>query len=214
MTTKRSRILLADDHPVIVEAFQALLSPQMNVVGIFFDGRTLVEKAPKLEPDVAVLDIAMPMLNGLEAGRQLRKSVPNIKLIYLTMNEDPEIASEAMRNGASSYLLKKSAAKELFNAIDAAREDRQFITPVIEKAMKELWVRNGTNASRRAELTPRQREVVQLLAEGKPMKEVACILGVTTRTVEFHKYQVMEERGLRSTASLVQFAIRNHILVQ
>ena len=214
MTTKRPRILLADDHPLIVEAFQALLSPRMNVVGIFFDGRTLVEKAPDLEPDVAVLDVAMPMLNGLEAGRQLRKILPNIKLVYLTVNEDPEVASEAMKNGASGYLLKKSAAKELFKAIEAAFDDRQYITPAIEKAMKDLFIRNGAHPGRRDELTPRQREVIQLLAEGKPMKEVAYILGVTMRTVAFHKYQVMEERGLRSTASLVQFAIRNHILVQ
>lgn len=208
------KVMLADDHFLIVEAFRKLLEPQFEVVGVFSDGRALVEGALRLNPDIVILDVAMPLLNGIEAGRQLRQLVPAAKLIYLTMNEDPDLAAEAFREGASGYLLKTSAVRELFQAIDAALDGSSYVTPRVAQGLDELFIRSGSQPKKRdRSLTPRQREVVQLLAEGKSIKEVAYILGVAERTVCFHKYQVMEERGLKSTASLVQFAIKNRILI-
>lgn len=208
------KLMLADDHSLIVEAFQKLLEPRFEIVGVVSNGRALVESAPELNPDIVILDVGMPLLNGIEAGRQLRKALPDVKLIYLTMNEDPELADEAFRLGASAYLLKTSAARELFQAIDAALDGASYVTPRIAQRLDELFIRNGSQAKKRdRSLTPRQREVVQLLAEGKSLKEAAHILGVAQRTICFHKYQVMEELGLKSSASLVQFAIQNGILV-
>lgn len=211
---KPSKVMLADDHSLFMEALCKLLEPQFKVVGVAADGRGLLETAPGLNPDIVILDIAMPILNGIEAGRQLRKIMPAVKLIYLTMNEDPELAAEAFRLGASGYLLKTSAATELFQAIRAALDGMSYVSPRIAQALDEAFIRTGSQIKKRERLlTPRQREVVQLLAEGKSMKEAAYILGVTQRTVGFHKYQVMEELGLKSSASLVQFAIQNRILV-
>ena len=214
MNGPKVKVVLADDHLLILEAFRKLLEPQFEVVGVASDGRALVEVAFRLNPDIVVLDVAMPILNGIEAGRQLRKVMPAVKLIYLTMNEDPDLAAEVLREGASGFLLKTSAARELFQAIDMALDGATYVTPRIAQGLAELFIRDGShNRKRDRSLTPRQREVVQLLAEGKSIKEAAHILGVAERTVCFHKYQVMEERGLKSSASLVQFAIKNRILI-
>jgi DNA-binding NarL/FixJ family response regulator len=210
---KLPRVLLADDHTILTEAFRKLLSSRCEVVGTVSDGRALVEAALTLKPDVVVADIGMPLMNGLEAARQLKDKIPAIKLVFVTMNEDPDIAAEAMRIGASGYLLKSSAASELFHAIQAALRAKTYVTPQIARGMREAFIRNPERKPHGKALTSRQREVVQLLAEGRSMKEAADVLNVAPRTVAFHKYRIMEEWGLRTTADLVQFAIKSRIIV-
>jgi DNA-binding NarL/FixJ family response regulator len=211
---KVPRVLLADDHTLLAEAFRKLLEPQCEVVGTVADGRALVAAAMALKPDVVLVDIGMPLLNGLDAARQLRQAVPDVKIIFLTMNEDPQLAVEAISAGASGYLVKKSAASELFRAIQEALKRRCYVTPSITKQMQEAFVQDPDWKNKRRTLTPRQREVIQLLAEGKSMKEVADILRVTPRTVAFHKYRVMEELRLKTTAELIQFALRSNIVTK
>jgi DNA-binding NarL/FixJ family response regulator len=155
----------------------------------------------------------MPLMNGLEAGVRLRELMPTTKLIFLTMNEDPDLAVEAMRCGASGYLLKSSAASELTHAIQRALKGQTYVTPQIARGMQKAFIKNPQATMHAKNLTPRQREVVQLLAEGRSMKEVASVLNVTPRTVAFHKYRVMEELNLKTSADLIQFAIKSRILV-
>jgi DNA-binding NarL/FixJ family response regulator len=206
--------MLADDHTFLVEAFRKLLEPQYEIVGTASDGRALLESAPQLNPDVIVADIGMPLMNGLEAGLRLKELMPTMKLIFLTMNEDPDLAVEAMRCGASGYLLKSSAVEEMLCAIQLALKGKTYVTPQIRRGMQKSFIKNPGAKGQAKVLTPRQREVVQLLAEGKSMKEVADILKVTPRTVAFHKYRVMEELNIRTTAELIQFAIKSKILVR
>jgi DNA-binding NarL/FixJ family response regulator len=205
----RPRILMADDHLMLLEAFKALLEPEFEVVGTVTDGRTLLEEFSRLHPDVVLVDVAMPLLNGLDAGRQLKAQRRSVKLIYLTMNPDPDVASEALRLGASGYLLKSSAAQELKQAIHEALRGLSYITPLITREVVGSLIERRTS---RPALTTRQREVLQLLAEGRSMKEVAAILDVTPRTVAFHKYRMMEQLRLKTTAALVQFAVREGIV--
>ena len=208
-----ARVMLADDHTMLVEAFRKLLESQCEVVGTASDGRSLLETAPRLKPDEIIVDIAMPLMNGLEAGLRLKELMPTTKLIFLTMNEDSDLAVEAMRCGASGYLLKSSAASELMQAIQMAMKGKSYVTPQIARGMQKAFINDPRPKDRTKTLTPRQREVVQLLAEGKSMKEVASVLNVTPRTVAFHKYRVMEELSLKTTAELIQFAIKSRILV-
>jgi len=210
---KLPRVLLADDHTMLLEAFRRLLEGKCDVVGIVSDGRALLKEGPALKPDVLVVDIGMPLLNGLEAGRQLKETLPAVKLVFLTMNEDPDLAAQAMRSGASAYLLKSSAASELFRAIQDVLKGKTYVTPKIARGMEQAFIRNPRGRRHERSLTSRQREVIQLLAEGKSMKEAADCLNVTPRTVAFHKYRIMEELGLKTSADLVQFAIRNRIVV-
>ena len=212
MRVKRPRVLLADDHRLLREAFVKLLEPECDVVGSVTDGRALLEAAPKLRPDVVVVDIAMPLLNGLDAARQLKRSMPAVKVIILTVNEDPDIAAEAFRAGASAFLLKNSAASELLQAIQDVVQGRSYVTPLATRDMVTNLLRPAQPATGARELSPRQREVLQLLAEGRTMKEVAAILKITPRTVAFHKYNMMEEFGIKSSAELVQFAIKKRIV--
>ena len=205
----RPRILLADDHTMLLDAFRALLEPDFEVVGTATDGRMLVEEFNRLKPDVVVVDVGMPLLNGLDAGRQLKALQRSVKLIYLTMNPEPDLAREALRLGASGYVLKSSAASELKQAIQEALRGRSYITPLITQDVVGLLLEPG---SRPHELTARQREVLQLLAEGRSMKEVASILDVTPRTVAFHKYRMMEQLHLKSSAELVQYAVKHGIV--
>ena len=207
------RVMLADDHTILVEAFLKLLEPNFQVVGAVSDGRALLETAQELNPDVIVADIGMPLMNGLEAGRRLKQLMPSVKLIFLTMNEDPALAAEAMRAGASGYLLKSSAATELIRALQLAAKGKTYITPQISRGMEKEFINDPRPKVRAKELTPRQREVVALLAEGKSMKEVASVLHVTPRTVAFHKYRIMADLNIRTTADLIQFAIKARILV-
>ena len=205
------RVLLADDHALLLGAFEKLLSGEFDIVGQVSDGRALVAAVDRLRPEVVVLDIAMPELNGLEAGRQIKNRWPDTRLIFLTMNEDPDLAAEAFRSGATGYLLKRSAASELATAIREAMQGRSYVTPLVTGGMVEALMRPDHQRPAH-ELTPRQREVLQLLAEGRSMKEVAGVLNVTPRTVAFHKYQMMEQLNLKSTAELIQYAVRHHIV--
>ena len=208
------RIILADDHTLFVEALRKLAAPHVEVVATVGDGRALLETAQALKPDIVVIDVGMPLLNGLDAGRELKKRLPNVKLIFLTMNEDPDLAVEAMKSGASGYLLKTSAGSELFSAIREVLKGKPYLTPQIARGMQESFIRDPQGAKCQKLLTPRQREVLQLLAEGKPMKIVADILRIAPRTVAFHKYRVMQDLGLKSNAELIQFAIKNRIIIQ
>jgi len=201
----RPRILMADDHLILLEAFKALLEQAFEIVGTVTDGRTLLEEFARLNPDVVLLDIAMPLLNGLDAGRQIKAQRRSVKLIYLTMNPDPDLASEALRLGASGYVLKSSAVQELKQAIEEALRGRSYITPLITRDVVGSLIQQR---SARHELTVRQREVLQLLAEGKSMKEVGAILDLTPRTVAFHKYKMMEQLRLKTSAELVKFAVQ------
>jgi len=205
---KRPRILLADDHTMLLEAFKALLEPEFEIVGTVTDGRALLAEFSRLNPDVVLMDISMPLLNGLDAGRQLKLRQRSVKLIYVTMNPDPDLAGEALRLGASGYVLKSSAASELTQAIREALRGRSYITPLIARDVV------GSLIERREgpELTPRQREVLQLLAEGRSMKEVGNILNVAPRTVAFHKYKMMEQLKLKTSAELVQFAVKQGVV--
>ena len=208
----RTRVLLADDHTLITAALRKLLEGEFEVVGSVEDGRALLNAAIDLRADVVVLDIGLPLLNGLDAGQQLRERHPGIKIVYLTQNRDPNLAVEAFRRKASGYLLKNSAASELSLAIREAVRGRSYVSPIIAKGMMECMLNRGPGGEGLPGLTPRQREVLQLLAEGKSMKEVAAILNITTRTVEFHKYRVMELLSLKTNAELVQYAVRQGIV--
>jgi DNA-binding NarL/FixJ family response regulator len=206
-----SRVLLADDHALLLGAFETLLTPDFNIVGQVSDGRALLEAAQNLKPDVIVLDITMPGLNGVEAGRLVKANLPSVKLVFLTMNEDAELAAEAFRAGASAYVLKRSPASELTIAIREVMRGRTYITPLIAGGLVGSLLLGG-NERTTEELTSRQREILQLLAEGRSMKEVAGLLNVTRRTVAFHKYRMMERLKVKSTAELVQYAVRHHIV--
>jgi DNA-binding NarL/FixJ family response regulator len=207
----RPRVLLADDHALLLGAFEKLLAPECDVVGQACDGRALVAAASKLKPDVVVLDIGMPVLNGLEAGRQIKQTLREVRLVFLTMNEDPDLAAEAFRAGASAYLLKRSAASELMVAIREVMQGRSYVTPLVTAGLVESLL-NADEPRASQELTARQREVLQLLAEGRSMKEVAAVLNLTARTVAFHKYRMMEQLKLKSTAELIQYAVKHHIV--
>ncbi len=204
-------ILIADDHTLIAEAFRKLLEPQYDVVATASDGRALLDVAGRVRPEVIVIDIGMPLLNGLAAGQQLKKLMPRVKLVYVTMNEDPDLAAEALDTGASAYLLKSSAAAELLKAIHEALRGGSYVTPKIRRGLDEAFIRCPIRRAIPKRLTERQTEVLQLLAEGRSMKEVAAVLGLTPRTVAFHKYRIMEVIGARSNAELIQFALKNHI---
>jgi len=207
----RPRVLLADDHALIVGAFQKLLADDCDVVGTVANGRELVDAADALKPDVIVLDISMPLLNGLEAGRQIKRQQRDARLIFLTMNEDAGLAAEAFRAGASGYLLKRSAVSELSTAIREVMQGHSYITPLIAAGLVGSLLDGHVQDAPQA-LTPRQREILQLLAEGHSMKEIAAILDVAPRTVAFHKYRMMEQLQVKSTAELVQYALKHHIV--
>ena len=210
----RVRILLADDHSLVLEAFRKLLEPEHDVVGTATDGHALMASAQRLKPDIVVVDIGMPLLNGLDAARQLKLHMPGVKLIFLTMAKDPELAREAMELGASAYLLKSSAASELTTAIREALCGRKYVTPFIRRELEKAFIEDPTPKKTRNELTLRQREVLQLLAEGRPMKEVADILHTSERTVAFHKYRMMARLHLKSSAELIRYAAKLHLVDQ
>jgi len=210
--TTRPRGLLADDHAMLLEAFKGMLSASCDVVGAVSDGRELLEAAPKLKPDVIVLDISMPRLNGIDACRLLQPKLPHAKWVFLTVNEDPDIAREAFRLGASAFLLKSSAASELFTAIQKAMAGRRYITPLILNGMPEGIFLGQPAPAHPDKLTDREREVLQLLAEGLTMKEVANVLNVTPRTVAFHKYAMMKRLGVKTGAELVQYAVKHGLV--
>jgi len=204
------RVLLADDHTLLLGAYEKLLAGECEIVGQVSDGRALLEAADKLHPDIIVLDISMPLLNGLEAGRQIKQKLRHVKLVFLTMNEDADLAAEAFRSGASGYLLKRSAASELMTAIREVMNGRSYITPLVTEGLVGSLL--NVSEQKPHELTSRQLEVLQLLAEGRSMKEVGSVLNLTPRTVAFHKYRMMEQLKLKSTAELIQYAVKHHIV--
>jgi DNA-binding NarL/FixJ family response regulator len=211
--TNRSRILIADDHTLVAELCKKLLETEFDVVGTVSDGHALVRAAGELKPDVIVVDVAMPILNGLDAARQVKELLPAVKVIYLTMNPDIEIAAEAFRRGANGYLLKTCAAAEMVLAVRNALRGKSYMSPALSRdTVNFLRKQDKQLVNEDERLTERQREVLQLLAEGKVMKEVSTILHMSTRTVAYHKYRMMEVLGAKSTAELVKYAIKHHIV--
>ena len=208
---KRARLLLADDHALLLEAFTSLLEPRYQVVGSVTNGRALQAAARKLVPDVVLLDISMPLLNGMEAGRRLKRLLPEIALIFLTVNEDPNLAADAFRMGASAFLLKKSAASEMFTAIERAIAGECYVTPFAAEGMAR-YLREPRPSREVEDLTSRQREVLNLLAEGQTMREVATALKIVPRTVAFHKYRMMKHLGIKNSAGLVHYAVERGIV--
>lgn len=208
----KPRIIIADDHTLLVEAFEKLLAPECDIVAKVADGRALVTAVRELHPDLVVLDVTMPLLNGLDAARQIRQMDPSVRLVFVTMNEDPDVAAEAFRAGGAAYLLKRSAGSELLTAIREAMKHRSYVTPLVTEGMLASLMQSTPESRHSDLLTPRQREVLQLLAEGKSMKEIASILNVTARTVAFHKYRMMEQLKIKTNAELIQFAVRHHLV--
>jgi DNA-binding NarL/FixJ family response regulator len=208
----RAKVVIADDHAMVREAFQKLLEQECDVVGCVADGRALLEAASKLKPDVILVDLSMPLLNGLDAGHQLKRTIPNTKLIILTASEDPDLIGEAFRMGASGYLLKHCAASELSFAIREVLCGRNYITPLLAQSMESISSLKPHQMKPAVMLTSRQREVLQLLGEGHTMRETAGYLRITPRTVAFHKYRLMEEFQLKNNADLIQFAIKHRLL--
>jgi DNA-binding NarL/FixJ family response regulator len=207
----RPRVLIADDHSIVLAGLRKLVETEGEVIAAVEDGRALVEEAQRLRPDIILLDISMPLLNGLDAARQLAKLVPDSKLIFLTMHATPTYATEAFKAGASGYLIKRSAASELKQAIQAVMRGQHYITPLITKDVlaTALHAAEGPPVRTKpvASLTPRQREVLQLVAEGKGTKQIATLLNISVKTVEFHKFRLMEELDMHSTAELTKYAI-------
>jgi DNA-binding NarL/FixJ family response regulator len=212
MPSSRSRILIADDHDLVAELCKRLLEPEFQVVGMVSNGHDLLHAALKLKPDVIVVDIAMPVLNGLDAGKQVKEALHTVKLVYLTMHTDPELALEAFDRGASGYLLKTCAASEMVLAVREVLRGKTYLSPTLNEKVECLRWKNRKMVKEVNRLTERQREVLQLLAEGKLMKEIGDILHMTTRTVAFHKYRMMEVLGAKTNAELVRYAVRNHIV--
>jgi DNA-binding NarL/FixJ family response regulator len=207
---RRLRLIMADDHTLVLAGFRKLLETECEIVRVAEDGRTLVCAAEELHPDVILLDISMPLLNGIDAARQIRKTSPESKLIFVTMHSNPEYVREALSAGGSGYLLKRSAASELVPAIHAVFEGSTYITPILNKELAGFMSTSDTLRS--CTLTPRQREVVQLIAEGRATKEIAFILNVSMKTVEYHKSCIYSKLGIRTTAALTKYAIDNGII--
>ena len=206
---KKPRILIADDHSILLAGLRKLVESTCEIVGTVEDGRALVEAAARLKPDLVLLDISMPLLNGLDAARKIRNSDPDVKLLFLTMHGGPTYATEALKAGGNGYLLKQSAASELPQAIKAVLDGETYLTPAITKRVLEGMLQPSKAELRKSlmDLTPRQREVLQLIGEGKGTKEVATLLNISVKTIEFHKTRLMEQLDLHSTAELIKFAI-------
>jgi DNA-binding NarL/FixJ family response regulator len=213
---RRPRVLIADDHTLIAEAFHQLLVQEFDIVAIVHDGRRLMEAAQELRPDVILVDIGMPLLNGLQAAGSIKRLLPNVKLVYVTVNDDAELVAEAFRRGASAFLPKTSAGSELVTAIHTVLDGGTYVSSLLPTAVAhsgEVAVDDRVETTR-PDLTDRQLEVLQLLAEGKSMKEAASVLNLTTRTVAFHKYRLMQNLQLKNDAEVVQYALRRHIIFE
>jgi len=209
-TVHKPRILLADDHKIVLEGLRGLLEGDFDLLGSVTNGRAMLEQVEHLKPDVVVADISMPLLNGIDAARKLRESGSKVKIVFLTMHPDVSYATRAMEAGASGYVLKHSASDELVEAIHEALAGRIYVSRSLRTpAMEELLTPGRRHIKSGIELTTRQREVLQLLAEGKSAKEIAAILDLSPRTVETHKYKMMDDLGVKTTADLVQYAIRH-----
>jgi|SRR5580658_1226865 DNA-binding NarL/FixJ family response regulator len=209
---RRPRILLADDHILLMDAFRKLLEPEFEIVGTVSDGQALIIAASKLLPDLVVVDLGLPLLNGMDAGRRLKELLPRTKLLVVTMNEDVEVAIEALREWAAGFLLKKCAGTELVYAIRELLAGKSYVTSMVSHQMERAFIRDPRTHTGKI-LTARQREVLQLLAEGRSMKEAADTLNLTTRTVAFHKYKIMQDFGLHNNVELLKLAMREHLVL-
>jgi len=210
---KKPRVLLADDHTLVLEGFTKLLEDHCELLGTAEDGRTLVEMAGRMQPDIVFLDISMPRLNGIDAAKKLKKLLPDVKLVFVTMHADAAYLNEAFRAGASGYLLKRSAAKELVQAMQAVMNGDYYVTPLVTKDVITSFVTSGRSPLQTPDdLTARQREILQLVAEGYSAKEIGGQLNVSHRTVEFHKAKIMELLDLHTTADLVTYAIAHGLV--
>jgi len=211
MPDLRPQVLIADDHAIFAEALRLLLEKTYRVVGTVSNGRALMSAASKFSPDVIVVDIGMPLLNGLDAAQRIRQQSPKVKLVFLTMQDDPNLAAAAMELGAVAFVLKHSAGSELLNAIEQVLHGKSYLTP---KLRSEDWVTMKQRAKQFSkELTPRQREIVQLWAEGHSLKQIGAELNLSEKTVEFHKHHIMEAYNLKSNADLVLFALKRGLIV-
>ncbi len=209
----RPTIMIADDHTFVADACRKLLEPEFDVVATVGDGRALVRVAANLKPQVVIVDIGMPLLNGLDAGYQVKELLGSVKLVFLTMNTDPALAAEAFRRGASGYLLKTGTAVELITAVREVLHGKSYLSPAIAKEAVDFLLHPDKEFIAEEErLTERQREVLQLLTEGKSTKQVASVLNVTTATVVFHKVRIKETLNAKNDADLVRYAIRNHVI--
>jgi DNA-binding NarL/FixJ family response regulator len=208
----KARLLIADDHTLLAEACKDLLQPEFEIVGIVNNGRDLLRMGAELKPDVVIVDVAMPQLNGLDAGEQIKRLTPSVKLIFLTMNLDPEVAAEAFRRGASGYVVKNSAAEELVSAIRRVLKGESYLSPFITKDTVRFLMSSRKIYEEEKKITARQKEVLQLLAEGLSMKEIANVLNLKPGTVAFHKYRIMEALGTKTNAELIQYAIKRHMI--
>lgn len=207
-----ARVLIADDHRLVAETCKSTLEPEFEVVGVVTDGRALVRAAASLKPDIVLLDIAMPQLNGLDAGERIKSEMPKVKLVFLTMNSGPEVAAEAFRRGASAYVLKQSAAEELLTALRKVLRGESYLSPLITRETVTHLLNRPTETGEK-EITTRQSEILQLLAEGKSMKEVAAILDLKAGTIAFHKYRMMQTLGLKTNAELLEYAIKRRMKI-
>jgi len=212
---KRLRVLLADDHVIVAEGLKGLLEPEFELIGIVQDGRAMLDAADRLQPDVIVADISMPLLNGIDAVRQIRRTGNDIRVVFLTMHPDVAYAVSAFEAGALGYVLKHSAPSELITAIRSALKGKTYVTPLIAGELMQFY-KGGEYKKRKehAQLTERQREVLQLLAEGRSARETASVLKISPRTVEYHKYRLMEDLGIKTVADLIKYAINNGIVTQ
>jgi DNA-binding NarL/FixJ family response regulator len=209
----RPRVLLGDDHTLVLDGFRKLLEDRCEVVGTAEDGRTLLRMAQELQPDIVTLDISMPQLNGVDAARKLKKILPRTKLIFVTMHADPAYVNEAFKAGASGYLLKRSAGSELLQAIQSVMDGQCYVTPLVAKGLVQSVITGGRpQVLKDTLLTARQREVLQLVAEGMTVKEIASALNLSPKTVEFHKSQIMTELDLHTTAELTKYALVHGLL--
>jgi len=207
----RARLLIADDHRLLADACKTLLEPEFEVLDIVTDGRSLVRAALAQKPDIVVLDITMPRLNGLDAGEQIKQKLPATKLVYVTMNSTAEVAAEAFRRGASAYVLKHSAGDELLQAIRKVVQGESYLSPLLAKETVTFLLNQGKPYPEEKRITKRQSEILQLLAEGMSMKEVASVLELKPGTVAFHKYRMMETLGVKTNAELLEYAIRRQM---
>jgi DNA-binding NarL/FixJ family response regulator len=206
----RPQVLVADDHAMFAEALRVYLEKTYTVVGVVLDGRAMVEAAVRLKPDLIIVDVGMPLLNGLDAARRVREQVPSVRFIFLTMQDDPNLAAAALELGTIAFVLKHSAGPELMKAIEQVLRGRPYLTP---KVRSVDWVQTRARASHFSkQMTPRQTDVVQMLAEGRPMKEIAGLLALSEKTVEFHKHHIMDVFNLKSNADVVLFALKRGLI--
>jgi DNA-binding NarL/FixJ family response regulator len=209
----KPKVVLADDHTIVTEGLKALLNPELEIVATVDNGRAAIKAVRDFNPSVVILDISMPLLNGIDAAREIRKIAPKVKIVFLTMHTELAYVQEAFEAGASGYVIKHSASIDLLSAVRRALLGFTYITPGVADNGVDALLRGSRRVrASSAQLTPRQREVLQLLAEGRSAKEAAAILNVSSRTVEFHKYRIMQQLGLRTTAQLTQFAVKHKII--